>query len=150
MTESTLDGAITDSATDPSVTLNTGGLSAGVNDYILIGSEVLKVTAVTGTSNNDLTVIRAQDGTDAAAHADDAKVYLLSTIVDEQLSFTPAGTEIQHDARPRRTGGSYTTRATHPRRQLHHLLDPGYDRTTASAARPTDPRSSTWRAVTDS
>ena len=74
--ENTLDGAITDSATNPSVTLNTGGLSAGVDDYILIGSEVMLVTKV---ATNTLTVTRAQDGTTATTHLDAAKVFLLQS-----------------------------------------------------------------------
>ena len=46
--------------------------------YILIGSEVLKVTAV---STNALTVIRGQDGTTATTHLDAAKVFLLKSNV---------------------------------------------------------------------
>jgi len=60
------------------VDLNTGGLGAAANTYILIGSEVLKVTAV---STNALTVIRAQDGTTATTHLDAAKVFLLKSNV---------------------------------------------------------------------
>ena len=78
LTESTLDGALTDSATTVNVDLNTGGLGAAANTYILIGSEVLKVTAV---STNALTVIRAQDGTTATTHLDAAKVFLLKSNV---------------------------------------------------------------------
>ncbi len=79
LTESTLDGAITSTtATSFDVDLNTGGLSAAANTYILIGSEVLKVTAV---STNALTVIRGQDGTTATTHLDAAKVYLLKSNV---------------------------------------------------------------------
>ena len=76
--ETTLDGQITDSATDPSVTLNDGGLGAVVGSKIKIGTEIMAVTAVGGTNNNDLTVTRAQDSTAAAVHLDDAKVYLLT------------------------------------------------------------------------
>merc|ERR550514_2658602 len=60
------------------VDLNTGGLGAAANTYILIGSEVLKVTAV---STNALTVIRGQDGTTATTHLDEAKVFLLKSNV---------------------------------------------------------------------
>ena len=49
-------------------------VSTQANTYILIGSEVLKVTAV---STNTLTVIRGQDGTTATTHLDAAKVFLL-------------------------------------------------------------------------
>jgi hypothetical protein len=79
LTESTLDGAITSTtATSFDVDLNTGGLGAAANTYILIGSEVLKVTAV---STNTLTVIRGQDGTTATTHLDAAKVFLLKSNV---------------------------------------------------------------------
>ena len=76
--ESALGGAVTDSAT--SVTLATGGvaaLGAVANSYVKIGSEVIKVASVTG---DVLTVTsgRAQDGTTAAAHANGAKIYLLT------------------------------------------------------------------------
>ena len=70
LTESTLDGPLTDSATTVNVDLNTAGLGAAANSYILIGSEVLLVTSV---STNALTVTRAQHGTTAAAHLDGAK-----------------------------------------------------------------------------
>ena len=62
--------------------LNTAGLGAAANSYILIGSEVLLVTAV---STNALTVTRAQHGTTAAAHLDAAKVYLLKDTLDHTL-----------------------------------------------------------------
>ena len=97
--ETTLDGAITDSATDPSVTLNDGGLGAVVGSKILIGSEIMAVTAVAGTNNNDLTVTRAQDSTVAAAHADDAKIYLLTestldgALTDSATTVNVASTE---------------------------------------------------------
>ena len=82
LTESTLDGALTDSATTVNVDLNTAGLGAAANSYILIGSEVLLVTAV---STNALTVTRAQHGTNAAAHLDGAKVFLLKDTLDHTL-----------------------------------------------------------------
>ena len=53
-------------------------ISTQANTYILIGSEVLKVTAV---STNSLTVIRGQDGTTATTHLDAAKVFLLKSNV---------------------------------------------------------------------
>ena len=79
LTETTLNGALTDSATTVPVDLNTEGWGADDNTYILIGSEVLKVTD--GFNTNSLTVVRAQDGTTAAAHLDAAKVYLLKSTV---------------------------------------------------------------------
>ena len=79
LTESTLDGPLTDSATTVNVDLNTAGLGAAVNSYILIGSEVLLVTNV---ATNALTVTRAQHGTTAAAHLDGAKVFLLKDTLD--------------------------------------------------------------------
>ena len=82
LTESTLDGALTDSATTVNVDLNTAGLGAAANSYILIGSEVLLVTAV---STNALTVTRAQHGTNAAAHLDGAKVFLLKDTLDHTM-----------------------------------------------------------------
>ena len=60
------------------MTLNDGGLGAVVGSKIKIGTEIMAVTAVGGTNNNDLTVTRAQDSTAAAVHLDDAKVYLLT------------------------------------------------------------------------
>ena len=53
-------------------------ISTQANTYILIGSEALKVTAV---STNALTVIRGQDGTTATTHLDAAKVFLLKSNV---------------------------------------------------------------------
>ena len=82
LTESTLDGALTDSATTVNVDLNTAGLGAAADSYILIGSEVLLVSAV---STNALTVTRAQHGTTAAAHLDGAKVFLLKDTLDHTL-----------------------------------------------------------------
>ena len=80
--ETTLDGAITDSDESLLVTLQTGGLDAANGDYILIGSEVMLVDAIaTGTvdARKNFVIIRAQDGTTAAAHADGDVVYHLAT-----------------------------------------------------------------------
>ena len=82
LTESTLDGALTDSATTVNVDLNTAGLGAAANSYILIGSEVLLVTAV---STNALTVTRGQHGTAPSAHLDGAKVFLLKDTLDHTM-----------------------------------------------------------------
>ena len=52
----------------------TSGTGIAANDFILIGDEILEVTAV---STNDLTVTRGQQGTDASAHADGSTVILI-------------------------------------------------------------------------
>ena len=59
---------IDDSATTLPVTADYafGGDATGLNKYIMVGSEVMQLTAVAGT---DLTVVRGHDGTNAA-HAD--------------------------------------------------------------------------------
>ena len=92
LTETTLNdgGDLTTSDTTFDLTLNTGGLGAAANDYILIGSEVMLVTAVNpdGSNVNELAVTRAQDGTTATTHADGAKVYLLGSSAP-QLSAHP-------------------------------------------------------------
>ena len=92
LTQSTLSAAITSTtATSFSVTLNTGGLAALAKTYILIGSEVMLVTAVSGTTNNDLTVTRAQDGTTATTHLNAATVYLLrESTLDGAITSTTA------------------------------------------------------------
>jgi len=62
----TLNGAITDSALSLVVASATNFPSGG--DFkIIIDSEIIKVTAVSGTS---FTIVRAQEGTSAAAHSD--------------------------------------------------------------------------------
>ena len=77
LTESTLSAAITSTtATSAAVTLNTGGLEAAVNDYLLIGNEVLKVTGIGSAPTLD--VSRGQDGTAAGTIADGVKVFLLA------------------------------------------------------------------------
>ena len=65
-------GTYSDSDTTLTVTSGTG---IAVDDFILIESEILKVTNV---STNDLTVTRAQLGTEAASHADGTTVFLIS------------------------------------------------------------------------
>ena len=64
-------GTFSDSDTTLTVTSGTG---IATNDLILIDNEILKVTNV---STNDLTVTRAQSGTEAATHADGATVTLI-------------------------------------------------------------------------
>ena len=53
----------------------TSGTGIANNDLILIDNEILKVTNV---ATNDLTVTRAQSGTEAAAHANGSTVTLIS------------------------------------------------------------------------
>jgi len=65
-------GTFSDSDTTLTVTSGTG---IATNDLILIDSEILKVTNV---STNDLTVTRAQSGTEASTHANGATVFLIS------------------------------------------------------------------------
>ena len=65
-------GTFSDSDTTLTVTSGTGIAN---NDLILIDTEILKVTNV---STNDLTVTRAQSGTDASTHSNGATVFLIS------------------------------------------------------------------------
>ncbi len=64
-------GTFSDSDTTLTVTSGTG---IATNDLILIDNEILKVTNV---STNDLTVTRAQSGTEASTHADGTTVTLI-------------------------------------------------------------------------
>ena len=64
-------GTFSDSDTTLTVTSGTG---IAADDLILIDNEILKVTNV---STNDLTVTRAQSGTDASTHADGTTVTLI-------------------------------------------------------------------------
>ena len=64
-------GTFSDSDTTLTVTSGTG---ISNNDFILIDQEILKVTNV---STNDLTVTRAQSGTEASSHANGATVFLI-------------------------------------------------------------------------
>merc|ERR1711898_41702 len=68
---------IDDSATTLPVTdgADIGVDATGLDKYIMVGSEVMQLTAIAGT---DLTVVRGHDGTTAAAHAGGDIVYLLS------------------------------------------------------------------------
>ena len=73
-------------------TLNVTQISAGtttivVNDYLKIGSEIMKVTAITGTA---LTIVRGQDGTTAAEHANGAQVSLVALPEARENIFTSA------------------------------------------------------------
>ena len=64
-------GTFSDSDTTLTVTSGTG---IAADDFILIDNEILKVTNV---STNDLTVTRAQSGTEASTHADGTTVTLI-------------------------------------------------------------------------
>lgn len=69
-----LNGGIDDTVT--TVTVDSAMGFTGGDFRILIDSEVMKVTGVSGL---DLTVVRHQEGTIAASHADDAPVYHVLT-----------------------------------------------------------------------
>lgn len=57
-------------ATDTTLTV-TDGTKITNNDYILIDSEILRVTAI---ATNDLTVVRGELGTNASAHTDGSNI----------------------------------------------------------------------------
>ena len=66
----TLAGAMTASATSALVTSGGSALSSTDVPYtLLIGSEMVSVTAVTGTTTQTATVVRGVGGTTAATHA---------------------------------------------------------------------------------
>src|SRR6266568_1356757 len=70
---STLNGAITNSAT--SITLNLATTSAFPNNgYLLIDNEIVKYTGTPSVGTTTLTVTRAQGGTAALAHSNGAPV----------------------------------------------------------------------------
>jgi hypothetical protein len=68
-------GTFSNSDTTLTVTSSNPTHQIAANDFILIDSEILKVTNV---STNDLTVTRAQKGTSATTHANGAKVILIA------------------------------------------------------------------------
>ena len=72
--ETTINEGGTFSASDTTLTV-TSGTGIAADDFILIDNEILKVTNV---ATNDLTVTRAQSGTEASTHADGATVTLIS------------------------------------------------------------------------
>merc|ERR1719326_2631909 len=77
-TTATVDTAgIDDSATTLPVTdgADLGGDATGLEIYIQVNNEIMKMTAV---ATNDVTVVRAQAGTTAAAHVDTTAIYELS------------------------------------------------------------------------
>tara|TARA_R100001510_G_C7655900_1_gene215432 strand:- start:202 stop:5553 length:5352 start_codon:yes stop_codon:yes gene_type:complete len=86
-------------ATD--VTLNVPTITGSsntiaVNNFIKIGSEIMKVTAITDTDGDGnftpaaLTIVRAQDGTTAAEHASSAQVSLVALPEKRESIFTSA------------------------------------------------------------
>ena len=72
--ETTINEGGTFSNSDTTLTV-TSGTGIATNDLILIDNEILKVTNV---ATNDLTVTRAQLGTEASTHANGATVILIS------------------------------------------------------------------------
>ena len=79
---STLNGAISDVATTITVASATGLPTVGGGDYCYVtldtggGSPTREIVKVTAISSNDLTVVRAQDGTSASAFSSGAVVEL--------------------------------------------------------------------------
>jgi hypothetical protein len=78
-------GTFTNSDTTLTVTSGTG---ISNNDFILIDSEILKVTNV---ATNDLTVTRGQSGTDADTHANGATVFLIVGNADSDNDYVGWG-----------------------------------------------------------
>uniref|UniRef100_A0A6M3XQC0 Putative tail protein n=1 Tax=viral metagenome TaxID=1070528 RepID=A0A6M3XQC0_9ZZZZ len=75
-----IDGALTATQSQVTVTVDTGhGLVAG--EVIMVGSERMYIEAV---STNDLTVVRAYDGSVLAAHANDTTVHVFRTLTIER------------------------------------------------------------------
>lgn len=72
-TQTTVNEGATFSSSDTTLTV-TSATGIVANDFILVGNEIMKVTAV---SSNDLTVTRAQKGTTATTHADGSVVVLI-------------------------------------------------------------------------
>ena len=85
-TSTTLAWPITATQTSITVASDTG--FPAVPFFINIGSEILEVTAVGGTSNTSWTVTRAQQGTVAAPATTEAVVLLPSTAPSQVLSVT--------------------------------------------------------------
>jgi hypothetical protein len=71
-------------ATQTSITVGSNANFPGVPFLVNVDEEILQVTAVGGTSNTTWTVTRGQQGSAAAAHAEDA-VYLLPAAAGSQL-----------------------------------------------------------------
>ena len=88
-TSSTINEGSTFTSSDTTLTVTSAAaLGGGTNSYIRIDDEVLQISGVVG---NDLTVVRAQLGTTAAAHTDGSTVTLQTvttqkTTINEQTS----------------------------------------------------------------
>jgi len=84
-----IDGALTATQSQVTVTVDTGhGLVAG--EMIMVGSERMFIEAV---STNDLTVVRAYDGSVLAAHANDTAVHVFRTLtIERAINGTTAAT----------------------------------------------------------
>ncbi len=78
-------GTFSDSDTTLTVTSGTG---IAADDFILIDTEILKVTNV---STNDLTVTRAQSGTEASTHANGSTVFLIAGNANSDSDFSGWG-----------------------------------------------------------
>ncbi len=80
----TVNGSINNSATtlviDAPSALLSGGGDALVGSFILVGSEILQVTAANAAAT-DLTVVRAARGSTAAAVGDDAAVFAFDSVI---------------------------------------------------------------------
>ena len=80
-TSSTIAEGGTYSNSDTTLTVTSAAaLGAGTNSYIRIDDEILQVASIAG---NDLTVVRAQLGTTAAAHTDGSTVTLLTVTTNK-------------------------------------------------------------------
>ena len=88
-TSSTINEGATFTDSDTTLTVTSAAaLGGGTNSYIRIDDEVLQISGVAG---NDLTVVRAQLGTTAAAHTDGSTVTLQTvttqkTTINEQTA----------------------------------------------------------------
>jgi hypothetical protein len=98
LSSTTLNGAINNSVTTVTVTTGSAFPSAG-NYRVMVDDEIMIVTA---RSTNDLTVVRGQDGTSAASHADLATIALVYSqqslsrlFTDNDPSFGYSGTLMQ-------------------------------------------------------
>ena len=80
-TSSTIAEGGTYSNSDVTLTVTSAAaLGAGTNSYIRIDDEIIQVSSIAG---NDLTVVRAQLGTTAAAHTDGSTVTLLTVTTNK-------------------------------------------------------------------
>ena len=68
-------------------TITSGTTTLAVNNFIKIGSEIMKITAINGTA---ITIERGQDGTTAASHNNGAPVHLVSLPEKRESIFASA------------------------------------------------------------